>query len=129
MVDILTTVFGRAASYGDPNVYSFYLGNEGIGGKDVVRVDLNLSSKRFVFSINDPTRPQEVGEPNGVIFNFLLAAGAKQVPYKKKDGTSGYLNKVLSYADLSKTQIKTMLAALLAKYPNMYYYEGKWHKN
>lgn len=130
IVDILTTVFGSTVSYGDPNVYHMYIGGPEIKTNGAVgsfaRVDVNLSSKRFVFSGATPTRPDDRRETNGVVFNFLLAAGAKQVPYKKKDGTSGYLNSVLSFADLSKTQLKTMIAALNAKYPGKYYYEGKW---
>ena len=130
IVDILTTVFGSTSSYGDPNVYHMYLGGPDIKttGKvgDFARVDVNLSGKRFVFSGATPTRPDDRRETNGAIFNFLLAAGAKQIPYKKKDGTSGYLNSALSFADLSKTQIKTMIAALNTKWPGNYYYEGKW---
>lgn len=130
IVDILTTVFGSTVSYGDPNVYHMYIGGPDIktNGKlgDLARVDVNLSGKRFVFSGADPTRPETRRETNGAIFNFLLAAGAKQIPYKKKDGTSGYLNSALSFADLSKTQIKTMIAALNTKWPYDYYDQGKW---
>ena len=133
IVDILTTVFGSTSSYGDPNVYHMYLGGPDIktNGKlgDFARVDVNLALNRFVFIGATPTRPDDRRETNGTIFNFLLAAGAKQIPYKKKDGTfAGYLNGVLSFDGLSKTQIKTMIAALHAKYPYNYYYEGKWQQ-
>ena len=130
IVDILTTVFGSTSSYGDPNVYHMYIGGPDIKttGKtgDFARVDVNLSGKRFVFSGATPTRPDDRRETNGVLFNFLLAAGAKQIPYKKNGEFAGYLNSVLSFADLSKTQIKTMIASLNAKWPSKYYYEGKW---
>jgi len=124
IVDILTTVFGTAQSYGDENVYQMYIGGPDIKttGKlgDFARVDINFALKRFVFIGATPGRDDK-RETNGVLFNFLLAAGAKQIPYK-----NSYLNGVLSFADLSKTQIKTMIAALHAKYPYKYYDAGKW---
>jgi len=130
IVDVLTTVFGTTVSYGDPNVYHMYIGGPDIktNGKlgSFARVDVNLSGRKFVFSGADLTRPDDRRETNGAVFNFLLAAGAKQIPYKKKDGTSGYLNSVLSFDGLSKTQIKKMLTDLNTKWPGKYYYEGKW---
>ena len=124
IVDILTTVFGSTSSYGDPNVYHMYLGGPDIkttgGVGSQARVDVNLSGKRFVFIGATPGRDDH-RETNGVLFNFLLAAGAKQIPYK-----NSYLNGVLSFEGLSKTQIKTMIAALHAKYPYKYYDAGKW---
>jgi len=121
IVDILTTVFGSTVSYGDPNVYHMYIVNPAIKTSPPgagARVDVNLSGRRFVFTGKDLTRPDDRREIGSVLFNFLLAAGAKQIPYKKKDGTfGGYLNNVLSYDGLSKTQIKKMIADLHAKYP------------
>jgi hypothetical protein len=131
IVDILTSVFGSSVSYGDPNVYHMYIGGPEIKTNGTIgsfaRVDLNLKGKKIILSGADPSRPDDRRETGSVIFNFLLAAGAKQIPYKKKDGTfGGYLNNVLSYDELSLTQIKKMIADLHAKYPHKYYYEGKW---
>ena len=64
------------------------------------------------------------GDSGKNVEKWLLANGAKQVPYKKKDGTYGYLNNVVDYAGLNMAAVKTMLTGV----SQAYYYGRKFEE-
>jgi hypothetical protein len=103
----------NTASYGDPNSVSIYVNNPKINPKGEIRIDFNKRNTRILLDLSgDKTRPGTLGDVNKVVENLFLAAGAKQVPYKKKDGTSGYLNHVVDYGGMTLTKITEVLTTL-----------------
>jgi hypothetical protein len=101
------------ASYGDPNSVSIYVNNPTINPKGEIRIDFNKRNTRILLDLSgDKTRPGTLGDVNKVVENLFLAAGAKQVPYKKKDGTYGYLNHVVDYGGMTLTKITEVLTKL-----------------
>jgi len=113
------------SSYGDPNSVSIYVNNPTINPKGEIRIDFNKRNTRILLDLSgDKTRPGTLGDVNKVVENLFLAAGAKQVPYKKKDGTYGYLNNVVDYAGLNMAAVKTMLTGV----SQAYYYGRKFEE-
>ena len=103
----------NTASYGDPNSVSIYVNNPTINPKGEIRIDFNKRNTRILLDLSgDKTRPGTLGDVNKVVENLFLAAGAKQVPYKKKDGTYGYLNHVVDYGGMTLTKITEVLTTL-----------------
>ena len=103
----------NTASYGDPNSVSIYVNNLTINPKGEIRIDFNKRNTRILLDLSgDKTRPGTLGDVNKVVENLFLAAGAKQVPYKKKDGTYGYLNHVVDYGGMTLTKITEVLTKL-----------------
>jgi len=103
----------NTASYGDPNSVSIYVNNPTINSKGEIRIDFNKRNTRILLDLSgDKTRPGTLGDVNKVVENLFLAAGAKQVPYKKKDGTYGYLNHVVDYGGMTLTKITEVLTTL-----------------
>lgn len=106
-------IFINTASYGDPNSVSIYVNNQTINPKGEIRIDFNKRNTRILLDLSgDKTRPGTLGDVNKVVENLFLAAGAKRVPYTKKDGSSSYLNHTVDYGGMTLTKITEVLTEL-----------------
>ena len=114
VVTVLSTIWDNVSSIdGSMNKHTVYVYDT------VTKKDVSLT-----FTKND-SKITLGGDSGKNVEKWLLANGAKQVPYKKKDGTFGYLNNVVDYAGLNMSAVKTMLTGVSQKF----YYMRKFETN